>query len=215
MQRDPYVVLGVPRSESAAGVRSAFRDLARRFHPDRTGPGGVAMFREILEAYAILSDSSARAQFDRSVAVARRARRVPGPAGDVRSLRDGDDVRPGVEPLFARIASNFSGRGVKKGEHVEELVVDVRLTEEEASRGAVVTLGMPVLRRCPACAGLGGTFLMRCARCHGEGLVEAARPVPIHIPPGISDRTEILVPLARAGIHNLVVAARVVIERRA
>lgn len=173
------------------------------------------MFREILEAYAILSDSSARAQFDRSVAVARRARRVPGPAGDVRSLRDGDDVRPGVEPLFARIASNFSGRGVKKGEHVEELVVDVRLTEEEASRGAVVTLGMPVLRRCPACAGLGGTFLMRCARCHGEGLVEAARPVPIHIPPGISDRTEILVPLARAGIHNLVVAARVVIERRA
>lgn len=128
-------------------------------------------------------------------------------------MRDGDDVRPGLEPLYARIASNFSGRGVAKGERVEQLLLDVHLTEEEASRGAIVHVGMPVFRRCSACGGRGRTLLLQCARCHGEGLLEAARPLPIHIPPGISDRTELVVPLARVGVHNLIVSARVVIER--
>lgn len=128
-------------------------------------------------------------------------------------MRDGDDVRPGLEPLYARIASNFSGRGVTKGDRVEQLVLDVHLTADEAARGAIVQVGMPVFRRCSACGGLGRTLRLQCARCHGEGLVEAARRLPLHIPPGISDRTEIVVPLARVGVRNLIVSARVLIER--
>jgi molecular chaperone DnaJ len=59
-----YRILGIPRSEPAEGVRAAFRALAKRYHPDRAGSGSAERFREIHEAYAVLSDPRRRGQYD-------------------------------------------------------------------------------------------------------------------------------------------------------
>lgn len=57
-----YMVLGVSRQESARGIQEAFRSLAKRYHPDRTGPQGTAAFQDIVEAYQVLSDPARRAR---------------------------------------------------------------------------------------------------------------------------------------------------------
>jgi molecular chaperone DnaJ len=213
MQRNLYLTLGVARTESPSGIRAAFRDLVKRYHPDRTGPGGAATFREITEAYAVLSDPARRARHDEVLDEARLRARAEErqPRSHIVRIRDAD-VRPGLEPLFARIARNFTGLGVPKGERVEKLDIDVRLTREEAERGTIVNVGAPMFQRCEACAGLGRTLLLQCASCLGAGLVEGTRRVPIHVPPGVSDGVEILVPLARAGVHNLFASVRVTID---
>jgi molecular chaperone DnaJ len=213
MQPDPYLALGVSRSESASGIRTAFRGLARHYHPDRRGPGGVETFREIADAYALLSDPSTRTRYDATSAEARRALAEGERAEDVLSVRDGEDLRPGLEPLFARVARNFTGLGVPKGERVEQLSLQAHLTREQAERGALLRIGMPVFRRCSACSGLGSTPFLQCARCLGAGLVEATRPVAVRVSPGASDGSEIVLSLVPLGVQNFYACVRLAIDR--
>jgi DnaJ-class molecular chaperone len=64
-RKDYYLILGISRSDAPAAIRSAYRDLAHRYHPDRTGPEGTRHFQEINEAYEVLSDPEQRAVYDR------------------------------------------------------------------------------------------------------------------------------------------------------
>src|SRR5512134_1910345 len=65
--KDHYFILGISKTESPGGVRSAFRDLARPHHPDHAGPGGAARFREVVEAYRVLADPERRREYDASL----------------------------------------------------------------------------------------------------------------------------------------------------
>ena len=65
--KDYYVVLGVPRNENLRGIREAYRQLAKRYHPDRAGQEGSTAFRDLVEAYAALSDLEQRSRLDRSL----------------------------------------------------------------------------------------------------------------------------------------------------
>ena len=62
--RDYYVTLGVPRTETTDGIRSAFRDLVKRYHPDRSGSEESDTFRDVVEAYRVLSDPALRERYD-------------------------------------------------------------------------------------------------------------------------------------------------------
>ena len=109
--KDYYVILGISRTEAPAAIRSAYRDLAHRYHPDLVGPEGTAHFQEINEAYEVLSDPSRRAAYDRetgessprasvepidapAAAPARRAGPAPEPM-----IADRDDVSPADFPF--------------------------------------------------------------------------------------------------------------------
>jgi hypothetical protein len=63
-RKDYYVILGISRTDAPAAIRSAYRDLAHRYHPDRTGPEGTRHFQEINEAYEVLSDPKQRSAYD-------------------------------------------------------------------------------------------------------------------------------------------------------
>lgn len=76
-RKNYYVLLGVPQDETAHGIRNAFRDLARRYHPDRAGPRSTRSFQDIVEAYQVLGDSQRRAAYDRGLS----HERTPGSAG--------------------------------------------------------------------------------------------------------------------------------------
>ena len=67
MARDYYVVLGIPRDAGTAAIRSAFRRLALRYHPDKSGEADSRIFREVADAYRVLSDPERRARYDRDI----------------------------------------------------------------------------------------------------------------------------------------------------
>lgn len=105
-----YVVLGVPRSETLDGIRTAYRDLAKRFHPDRVGDEGTRSFQEISEAYGVLSDPERRRAHDRELDEERSPRidaRRPAPrnvrGGRVEPLIPEARRRHRVEPLDERL----------------------------------------------------------------------------------------------------------------
>jgi molecular chaperone DnaJ len=204
--RNYYVVLGVASTETDRGIRAAFRELAKRHHPDRVGPAGAAPFREIKEAFDVLGDPRRRRDYDEREALAAMHSRD----GFVRELslrHDLAEARPSGEEVFSRLARNFTGVRVPKGERPRELAVDLALSPEEARAGARVRLGVPVFAPCDRCAGRG------CFACHGQGTKEHERPMTIDIPPLSGGGTTFVVPLTGLGIHNVFLNVRVRVDR--
>jgi DnaJ-class molecular chaperone len=203
--RNYYVVLGVASNESARGVREAFHELVRRHHPDRAGPAGAAAFREVMEAYATLSDPERRDRYDAALEEARVARRIV--PRELSLARDMMEVRPSHTALFERFARNFSSSGLPKGESLEELDVDVAISEKEAAQGTSIRIGVPVFGRCVPCAGAG------CRFCEGRGIAQRERAVTLDIPAMLGNGMSLVVPLSGLGVHNFYVRVRVRVDR--
>ena len=205
--RNYYVVLGVASDETEQGVRAAFRDLAKRYHPDHIGPEGAEPFREVAEAYEILSDPSRRRQYDESL---KRDLARPDPGRFVRELsmrRDLVDARPSREALFRRLERNVMPEAVPRGEGVDELTVDVAVSPEEAGKGAQIRIGVPVFGRCSRCGGRG------CIGCEGTGTVEGERPVVLNLPPMSGRGTTFMVSLTSLGVHHFYMRVRVRVDK--
>jgi molecular chaperone DnaJ len=129
-KRDYYEVLGVPRGADAAAIKDAFRKLAMQYHPDRNKePGAEERFKEIAEAYAVLSNPGKRAEYD--------ARGFAGVAGA--DLFAGADF----ESIFRDLGFGFGGdlferffggarRGPRRGANIE---IEARVPLERIARG--------------------------------------------------------------------------------
>jgi molecular chaperone DnaJ len=161
--KDYYQILGVARDASSAAIKKAFRRLAKKFHPDVSLEGGVPEFQELQAAYETLADSERRQRYDEGLGRPDGAEPRPWPF--VRSSPVGDLRRP-----------------FRPG----SLAGEILLTADEAARGGILPLDVPVTSTCQACDGTGGP-IFDCERCQGEGKVSRRMPVPIRIPPGVRD----------------------------
>jgi DnaJ-class molecular chaperone len=208
-ERSYYVTLGVSPGESAAGIRAAYRELAKRHHPDVSGEDGTRSFQEIAEAYRVLSDPRSRREYDERVdrRTSRRGAGRPwrgGAAWDLGSLVDArDTVRPSFDALYDRFLRNFTGRGVTKAERPQAIDFDLVLTADEAARGGVVRVPVPVFAICPRCGGSGHDWLFPCDGCGRAGVVESERLAAIEIAPRTRPGTILEGRLDGLGIHNL------------
>jgi hypothetical protein len=215
--KDYYAVLGVPRNESPEGIRAAFHDLALRHHPDRAGPQGTPAFRDVLEAYRVLSDPVQRRRHDATLGGPARTGRPPVPpvAPDradltARGLFDApSSLRPSAEALLDRILRNFLDPGLGKAEHPEPLFCDVALSPAEALRGGVLPIRIPVLGPCPACHGTGRVGAYLCGACDARGDLRDEVVVPLDIPPRVRPGAILETPLDDLGIGNLWLRARI------
>jgi DnaJ-class molecular chaperone len=97
-------------------------------------------------------------------------------------LRDFETIRPSFEPLFERMVRNFTGKGIPKGERIEALYVELILSSEEAARGAIVHLSVPVFYTCRQCGGTGRDWLFPCVRCNSGGIIEAKERLWVPVP---------------------------------
>jgi molecular chaperone DnaJ len=210
-KRDYYATLDVGRTEDQNGIRSAYRRLAKRFHPDHAGPEATRAFQEINEAYCVLSDPESREAYTEEL-----CRRETAPKVEVRVARTANMTRPSApRPAASGVqeglipTEGFTG-GLTFGSPIktfideffqpfpygigvrEALELEVLLSREEAERGGV--LPVPVHPQCPICKGVRGPGLSVCSHCRGVGETGEAT-IALWIPPGVRDRTVMEIPL--------------------
>jgi molecular chaperone DnaJ len=217
IRRDYYLILGVSRDVSSAGIKAAFRRLVKKYHPDVAGSISGWEFQEIIEAYEVLSVPILRRYYDEGLAHAegRESSRsttivsgrnryaeplVPEP---ISMMRDFLSISQPIEGLFERIFRNFTGMGVPKAERPESLTMELILSPEEALTGGRVPINVPVLYPCHACRGSGRQWSFICSVCSGKGMVEEEETAVLHIPPRVRPGAFFEMPLAGLGIHNL------------
>ncbi|MGE5303886.1 MAG: DnaJ domain-containing protein [Alphaproteobacteria bacterium] len=215
-RKDYYLILGVSRRENLRGIQEAFRELAKKYHPDRAGPENTGKFQEIQEAYGVLSDPEKRELYNHQIeereagSYSRRepiyarspSRPEPLIPKPMPVLHGFETIRPSFESLFDRFLRNFTGEKIPKGERLEDLNVEVILSPEEAATGVTVPVGVPVFYTCPRCAGSGHTWLFTCVKCNAEGTIEGEEMVTVRVPPMVHDRAIMEIPIHGLGIHN-------------
>ena len=130
-----------------------------------------------------------------------------------RVLHDFRTFGPSFESLFDRFVRNFTGEGVPKGERLESLNVEVILSPEEAAKGCVLLMGMPVFYDCPQCGGSGHNWLFPCIDCNTQGIIEGEKTVRVPIPPMVQSRSIIELPIHGLGIHNFYLRLHIRISR--
>jgi molecular chaperone DnaJ len=172
-KRDYYEVLGLDRSATRDQVKHAYRQLALQFHPDKNrSPAAAAKFREIAEAYAVLSDDAKRREYD-----------ATGHAGVSERWSDEDlfrdfqfgDFYGGRFGDLSSIFGEFLGRRARPGTGAVrgvDLRYDVDLTLEEAARGGEREVRVTRSTACETCHGSGarpGTAPKACVECGGSG----------------------------------------------
>ncbi len=170
-KRDYYEVLGVERNASETEIKKAYRKLARQYHPD-VNPGDKTAeekFKEINEAYEVLSDPEKRARYDQFGHAGTDPNGFGGfggfgGAGDFAGFGD-------IFDMFFGGAGQRTNRGPQVG---SDLRLDLVLTFEEAAFGVEKDIELPRLENCPTCEGTGakpGTRPATCPKCQGTGQV--------------------------------------------
>jgi molecular chaperone DnaJ len=167
VKRDYYEILGVERDASDADIKRAFRRAAQKHHPDvDTSSGSEQRFKELNEAYRVLSDRQRRAAYD-----------MFGHAGVEGSTATGEPFGGGFGPFGDIFDAFFGGApaGTRRRQRVvpgSDLRYDLTITLAEAVTGVSRDIRFPTLVRCPTCDGSGaepGSEPERCSECNGTG----------------------------------------------
>ncbi len=173
-KRDYYEVLGVARAASDQEIKSAYRKLALKYHPDRNqgDKGAEEKFKEAAEAYAVLADSEKRAAYDRF-----------GHAGVGAGVGAGGfdpTVFAGFEDIFGNLGDLFGfgdifgGRRRGGPQRGADLRYDLEISFEESAKGTETTIQIPRQERCGTCQGSGaaeGSSPTPCPQCRGRGQI--------------------------------------------
>jgi curved DNA-binding protein len=209
--KDYYQTLGVARDASEADLKKAFRKLAREFHPDvaKDKRNAEARFKEINEAYEVLSDAGKRKKYDELGAdwkAGAEFRPPPGwqGAGGARGggrRAGGEEFHfggTGFSDFFEQFfgargrggAGGFGGQQFAKEEYSErgrDIEGDLMVTLNEAMSGGVRTISLRRGAPCETCGGTGYKGRRACPSCSGEGVVAKPEEYKVRIPAGITE----------------------------
>jgi curved DNA-binding protein len=198
--RDYYEILGVTKTATEDQIKSAYRKLARKFHPD-VNPGDKSAeekFKEINEAYEVLSDADKRKRYDElgpNWKAGQDFRPPPnweganveyGDSGDLfGSGRGASGFSDFFESLFGgrrgpRRSAGFAMRG-------QDVEAEIPLTLEEAHRGVKRTITLEVTETCSDCKGSGLKDRKTCPTCRGAGAIRRPKSLEVTIPAGVRD----------------------------
>jgi len=174
-ERDFYVILGVERTATDAEIKRAFRKLAQQWHPDvNTDPAAQERFKEVNEAYQVLSDPERRSRYDTFGRAG-----VDGGAGGPGGA--GFEGFGGFSDIFDAFFGGGAGAGSARRGRPQpgaDLRYDLRITFEEAVQGTEKEIEFTVLQACETCGGNGakpGTEPITCPQCNGRGEVRSVR----------------------------------------
>ena len=171
-KRDYYEVLGVDRSVDEQGLKSAYRKIALKYHPDRN-PGNTEAeekFKEAAEAYSVLSDQQKRSTYDRFGHDGLRGAAAPG--FDPNAFSDFSDILGD----FFGFGDLFGGGTRRRNRPMrgDDIRYDLEIEFEDSIRGKDVDIRVPRMETCSACRGTGADSrdgLVTCSICRGRGEV--------------------------------------------
>lgn len=202
--RDYYDILGVAADAGADEIKRAYRQLARRYHPDISGDDRGAAFLELARAYQVLSDPSRRRSYDATLRPAAR----DGRADFVAPLEDEVAIDfPSVANVLDRMRDDFFS-----GARTVSLSAEIVLTPREAFHGTTVPLDVPLRLTCPRCGGRGETWAEWCAACGGLGEVPASHAMHVRVPAGVREGAMFRFSVTPPGAPPTVVEVRVSIR---
>jgi molecular chaperone DnaJ len=172
--RNPYEVIGVAKNASADEIKKAYRKLARQHHPDNNPDDAQAeeRFKELQDAYDLLSDPEKREQFDRFGATGAGAGFGQGGGVRFENVDLGD-----LSDIFGRFGGMFGGgaqRSRPRPQKGSDLEARVRISFDDALAGVQVRVPVEIETVCRTCAGTGaepGTAPKTCPQCQGSGVV--------------------------------------------
>lgn len=172
-KRDYYEILGVSKDASDDEIKRAFRKLAKKYHPDVNKEEGAAeKFKEIGEAYTVLSDPNKRSQYDEfGHAAFDNQGGVDFDMGNI----DLDDILSSIfGGGFSSFGDSFFGRRNTRNnsQRGDDMLMRIHLTFEEAVFGCKKDINVTVTETCDKCDGVGGFGETTCERCHGLGVIK-------------------------------------------
>ncbi|MGQ9679064.1 MAG: J domain-containing protein [bacterium] len=187
-KRDYYEVLGVSRNATSDEIKTAYRRLAKEYHPDRNPNNRTEAeekFKELSEAYEVLADPQKRRMYDMYGHDGVAGQFGPGGFDFRRHFTHSEDL----EDIFGDILSGFGGsrtifdllfggaeaRRVERRARGRNIVVRLRLSLEEIARGVTKEVSFSRLEACSDCSGVGGTGKITCSTCRGQGRVKHQR----------------------------------------
>jgi molecular chaperone DnaJ len=207
--KDYYSILGVSRSATDKDIKATYRRLARQYHPD-VNPGNKAAeqrFKEINQAYEVLSDPEKRKKYDQygeqwqyADQYAEAARQQQQSSGGFRyaqqpgggqtySFEEGD-----LESIFGDLlggrTSGFGRRG-SRSRRGQDLESQIELTLEEAFSGTMRNISLQSAVPCAACRGTGRIQGLPCSVCRGAGTVPQVKRLEVKIPAGVGDGSRV------------------------
>jgi molecular chaperone DnaJ len=173
-KRDYYELLGVSRDAGEQEIKSAYRKMALKYHPDRNPGDKVAeeRFKEAAEAYSILADADKRARYDRFGHAGVGAGPAAGPPGfDPAIFAEFQDIFGGLGDIFG-FGSVFGGGRRSGPQRGPDLRYDLEIAFEQAAKGVETAIQIPRRERCATCKGTGaapGSSPTTCPQCRGTG----------------------------------------------
>lgn len=192
MAKDFYEILGIGKSASDEEIKRAYRRLAQKHHPDKPG-GDEKKFKEINEAYQVLSDKQKRGQYDQYGQTFEQAQAqggggfggaqgfggfedmFRGAAGNGTSFEFGGE---GFGDIFSDLFGGGRSRGRRRAKKGEDVQIDIELTLEEVFSGVEREINLYKRTVCPSCKGSGaeaGSKIVNCPTCKGTGEIRQTR----------------------------------------
>lgn len=214
MSLDPYKVLGVDKKADASAIKSAYRKLARKYHPDVNSGDKAAedKFKEISEAYDILSDPAKKSEYDN---LGREAFYERGFGGAGYQRPDFSQGGFSFEDIFGDLFGgsgggkragstgnggfsferHFGGQTAASPRKGDDVNLKLSISLKEAAQGTEVKLELGVPKTCPQCHGQGivssGGGVRNCPTCGGRGQINQLENLKAKVPPGIKDGQKI------------------------
>lgn len=180
--KDYYKILGVDKNASQDEIKSAFRKLAKKYHPDlnKDNPEAANKFKEVGEAYSVLSDESKRRLYDQygSAAVDGSSPNPGAGAGGFGGFSGFNPSDFGFDDIFSSFfggSSGFGGFGGNtrtRARRGSDLLMQIRLKFDEAIYGTNKKINLDVVEDCDNCDGKGGFHEKTCSTCNGSGVVQ-------------------------------------------
>ncbi len=217
--KDYYKILGVAKSADDKTIKSAYRKLARKHHPD-VNKGSPDRFKEISEAYTVLSDPEKRKRYDALgpdwQRYAQAGARSPFEGQEVHFGRGGGDLG-GFSDFFRTIFGEFGGGGRGRGggftnvrfgdlgdlggaewsgvatDKGNDIEAGIELTLDEAFQGTRKTISLELEEPCATCGGSGHVNGKPCGTCRGTGWTKARRHLEVKIPAGVETGSRVRV----------------------
>jgi molecular chaperone DnaJ len=191
MSKDYYEILGVAKNATPDEIKRAYRKLAQQYHPDKGGD--QEKFKQINEAYQVLSDPQKRGQYDKFGSTFEQARSSGGFSGfgdfrDFSSYADAFDMFGNRQEfdfgnlgdIFEQVFGGAGRAGARSGrkQRGQDIAIETEITLEEAAKGVEKEFNIYKGMVCPKCSGSGaepGSAVRECPRCKGRGQIEETR----------------------------------------